>query len=442
VPRTVHWHAGHRKLTLHSRDIDSLLMDQGLEENFGAKSPIANRLLSCSESDASAAVTPERRPASDGDVAFVSQRCAPVHFTGSSTAKTVTRPSLSRNYNSCRTLVGHHTDLLQLRQRCDSVHVTPPSPEECQCQLEVQPGLRTGLRGGASEQVEYYIEECVDYMLRCESLEKKLHDVDAQNKQLQLRLSETTALHESLFQQAKADHEADTKRFTSVVEVLKADALHWQSTAQEMARNCSAKEALLRTAQQECTELQNKLADVTMEGEFKASSQAKVALEAAAAAEQRATVAVQAAEARVVQGKVSAAAEIQRCRSEAERLVTELGEAKATINDYMWRCEAMQSSLNSAQQNVTCCSEAAAAAHRRATADLEAANISAQAARAAWEAEAREWREEVARLQDEVAESSATVEKFIEHSCTLQRRLDASEAESLGLQKLLARISR
>jgi hypothetical protein len=227
-----------------------------------------------------------------------------------------------------------------------------------------------------------------------------------------------------------------------LVEALKADMRGLQSAYQEMERKCIIKERLLKAARQECEDLRIKLIDSIKASELKVASQLKASCDAVAAAEERAAIAVRAAEARVLQYKASAASEIQRCRSETERLVAELGEGKATINDYMWRCEAMSSSLTSAQQNVTCASEATAAAERLMTAELETANRRAQETQAAAEAETRAWREEAARLQGAVAESNATVDRFIQHSCSLQQRLDVSQAECLDLRMLLARILR
>ena len=181
-------------------------------------------------------------------------------------------------------------------------------------------------------------------------------------------------------------------------------------------------------------DLQKQLSDSKVASDFKASSQLQAASEAVAAAEKRTSIEVKAAEARAVQVKVSADAEVKRCRSEADRLVQELGEAKATINDYMWRCEAMQCSLRNTQQNLTAASEAAAAAERRALMDLEAADARAQDARAAAEGEMQRWREEAARLQEALAASAATVSKCDVHSSDLQQgvRWMRSESDDVG----------
>jgi chromosome segregation ATPase len=290
--------------------------------------------------------------------------------------------------------------------------------------------VKVGFERAAGELVEDCIEECIDHMMRCESLEKRLLCVESENKELRSRLSECSVLHERQCQVTKAEYEADTKRLRSVIQALKIDILQLQTASQEMVQNCRVKDELLKTAQQECRNLQSKLN--AFASDLQPCSKVKVASEVAAA-EERAALAVQAAEARAIQTKVSAAAEIQRCRSETERLVTELGEAKATINDYMWRCEAMQCSLINARHGLTSASEATAAAERRASADLEAANYRAQETQAAFEAEIRELREEVAMLREALAESNATVDKFIDHSCSLQEELELSQAESLNL---------
>jgi hypothetical protein len=318
----------------------------------------------------------------------------------------------------------------QSQQPEENIQIRLQSPVGCLAVAEAS--VKVGLEGAASGLVEDYLEECIDHTMRCESLEKRLLFVESENKELRSRLSECSALHERQFQETKAVYEADTKRLSAVIEALKIDILQLQTTSQEMAQNSRVKDELLKTSQQECRNLQSKLTAFAGASDLQPCSKVKVASEVAAA-EERAAIAVQAAEARAIQTKVSAAAEIQRCRSETERLVTELGEAKATINDYMWRCEAMQCSLISARHGLTTASEATAAAERRALADLEAANYRAQEAQAAFEAEIREWREEVARLREALAESNATVDKFIDHSCSLQENLELSQAESLNL---------
>lgn len=395
-----------------------------MEEHVGSMSPTC--LLSRFEAHASTAVTPERCSCPLSDAFCVSESGAVLDASFSSAAKTVRRLPSSWTYT--RDVEQLQGSVQQSQQQDENIQIRPQSPVECHAVAEAS--VKAGLEGAAGELLKDHIEECIDHMMRCESLEKRLLCVESENKELRSRLSECSVLHERQYQETKAEYEDDTKRLRSVIQALKIDILQLQTASQEMVQNSRVKDELLKTAQQECRNLQSKLN--AFASDLQPCSKVKVASEVAAA-EERAALAVQAAEARAIQTKVSAAAEIQRCRSETERLVTELGEAKATINDYMWRCEAMQCSLINARHGLTSASEATAAAERRALADLEAANYRAQEAQAAFEAEIREWREEVARLREALAESNATVDKFIDHSCSLQEELELSQAESLNL---------
>lgn len=289
-------------------------------------------------------------------------------------------------------------------------------------------------------------EECATHAMYCQSLEKslekRLHSVESEKQELQIRLSECAASCELRVRQVKTDSESETKRLTAVAEALKKELRYATHSAQELEEALILKERLLQAAQKECKNLQEQLADIKLVSDFKVKLLTKAASEAEAAEKQRAAAALLAAETRTDHAKISAGHEIQRCRSEAERLVAQLGEAKATINDYMWRCEAMQSSLAVANQNLASASETSAAAERRHLAELEASNIRAEAAQAKFDADIRLWRTEAERLQEALAESNATVDRFIEHSSNLQRRLDLSQVECFDLQKTFARISR
>ena len=285
-------------------------------------------------------------------------------------------------------------------------------------------------------------EECATLAVCCQYLEKRLRSVESEKQELEIHISECAASCELRVRQVKTDSEAETRRLTAVAEALKKEMQLVRHSAQELEEACILKEGLLQAAQKEIKNLQEQLADIKLASDFKVKLVTKAASEAEAAEKQRAAAALLAAETRTDHAKISAGHEIQRCRSEAERLVAQLGEAKATINDYMWRCEAMQSSLAVANQNLASASETSAAAERRRLSELEASNIRAQAAQAQFDADIRLWRTEAERLQEALAESNATVEFFIEHSSNLQRRLDLSQVECFDLQTTFARISR
>jgi chromosome segregation ATPase len=389
-----------------------------MDRQRGCMSP--TRLSYGFESDASTAATPERCSSHELHTADCS-----ICLEVTSAAKTVRRGLVSGDY--MRRITELEASLQESQQRCANLQI----------RLDESHPNSSGhliIRGAASD----YIEECINYMERCEALEKSIRSTELEKQELQARLSESVdviALFEMRIQQSKADSEGEIKRLASVTEVLRKELNQSRAAAQGMEEECSKLRALLRVAHEESKVLQKQLSDSQVASDFKASSQLQTASDALAAAEKRASIEVKAAEARAVQVKVSADAEVKRCRSEAERLVKELGEAKATINDYMWRCEAMESSLRNTQQNLTAASEATAATERRALMDLEAAVLRAQDAQAVSDAEMQRWR-------DALTESAATVSKFIVHSSDLQRRLDVSQAECIDLQKLIARISR
>ena len=359
-----------------------------METQRGSMSP--TRLFNGSESDASDAATPDR--------------CSSIALDTASAAKTARRLSSS----------GSYTHRLAHLEACASDGSLQGSQQHCAMFDDSQhtPPGHVLLRGSASD----YMEECINYMVRCEALEKSLHSAEVEKRELQARASESAALCEMRLQQSKTDAEVERQRSAAVTEVLRRELGQSRAAVEAAEEECRKLQARLRSALQESKDLQKQLSDSRVASDFKATAQLQAASDALAAAEKRAATEVKAAEVRAVQVKVSADAEVKRCRDEAERLVKELGEAKATINDYMWRCEAMQSSLRNTQHNLTAASEATAATERLAMFDLELAEARAQEAQAVADAEIQRWREEAGRLQEALAESSATVSKFIEHS--------------------------
>jgi chromosome segregation ATPase len=383
------------------------------------------------EADASPATTPVGTPEkrSDGfNAAAGREACLDADGRLRSAAKTATRPSSSHSH--LRRIEELEARLQASQQVCASL----------QQQLDASNGRPAAASESASDGASDaralasdYIEECVTYMLRCECLEQRLQRLESEKHAFEARLSESVEFYEMRLRQIKADADAEAKRAAAGAECAKKEEQRLRTALQLCEASCNQRDAQLREAARECQALRKQLQDSALACDVKCGALAKAACEASAAADVRAATATQAAEAKVMHAKVSAAAEMQRCRSETEQLVTELGQAKATINDFMWRCEALQCSVTTAQQRVSAASEA----HRRAAADLEAAGCRAQAVQAELEAEMRGWRAEVSRLQDALAESNATVDKFIEHSGTLQQQLDASQAECRNLQQLI-----
>jgi hypothetical protein len=286
------------------------------------------------------------------------------------------------------------------------------------------------------------VSESIHYRLQCDSLENELCRFKSDAETLRDSFDDCILALETRLKQCKADSEAELKRSAAAAEALRKEANQLQCAVRQLQEECGSKQSLLRLAHEKVNELEEQLAACRLSNEWKVDAQLKAASEATAAAEKQAACAIKDAEAKAVHAKLTAAAEIQRCRCETERLVIELGEAKATINDYKWRCEAMQSSLTNSQQNLTAASEAFAAAERRAEADLACAAAKFQAAQALSDAEIQRHVIEARGLEAALAESNSTVEKFIEHSCDLQQRLDRSQEHRLQMQKLLASLSR
>jgi hypothetical protein len=377
------------------------------------------------ESDASSASTPER--------------CLPMFFGEEySLPADATCNSFSKNAKRLQSASDHIRHMFELeaslqesQQLCAKLKIRLDKFESNSAEISE-----------SKESMSDCAEGCVSHALRCEALEQRLRQVESEKQDLQIRLSESITLYQLRNEKAKADAEIETKRLIFAVEALKQDLHQARSAALEWEEMCGAKERLLQAAHEQCKDLQKQLADIALANDFKVKSLLKSASEAATAEKEQSAAAVQAAEARAVHAKFLAETESLRCRSECERLVMELGEAKATINDYMWRCEAMQSSLTLAHQNLTSTSEAVAVAERRGQAELEALNIKAQEAQAKADSEIQLWMDEAKILQEALSESNATVDKFIEHSSNLQRRLNLSQSQCADLEKTLSRISR
>jgi hypothetical protein len=385
-----------------------------------------NRLFS-DDADASSATTPEKCSYGFYSAAAPGACLDADDSHCHSAAKTARRPSSSHHHLH---RIGELEASLQASQQlCCSLQ---QQLDECQCATARDP------KALANDD----IEECITYMLRCEQLEHRLQSLESDKRELEARLSESAIFYEMRTQQIKADSECEMKRATAAAELMKKELQQLLCAVQLSEKTCAEKDALLCDAVGQCQALEKQVGNSGLESELKWSAQVKAASQAAAAAEIRAAAATQAAEAKVIQAKISAAAEVQRWRREAEKVVTELGQAKATINDYMWRCEAMQCSLASAQQRVETASEESAATHRRALADLEDAGCRAKAAQAEFEAEVCGWRAEVGALQDALAESNARGDKFFEHCRTVQQQLHASQLQCIDLQQLIARIPR